>query len=190
MIKTKEQLKKCLEKEKNIYTPKTFKGKIEFLITSDFRPKVYKLIKSLRKQEYHHNNSGTVHKICYMYFRRKSNLLGQKLGIEVWDNTFDEGLTIYHPGNIVVNGNCKIGKNLKLHGSNCIGNSGLDLAAPTIGDNVRLGAGAIVIGDVFIADDVTIAAGAVVVKSCYEKGALLAGVPASIVRHGRTDSLH
>ncbi|RHO88707.1 serine acetyltransferase [Ruminococcus sp. AF41-9] len=108
--------------------------------------------------------------------------MGIKLGIEIWDNTFDEGLTIYHAGNIVINGMSKIGKNCKLHGSNCIGNDGKSLAAPVIGDNVRLGVGAKVIGDVHIADDVIIAAGAVVIDSCDIKGATLAGVPAKVVK--------
>ena len=76
----------------------------------------------------------------------------------------------------------KIGKNCKLHGSNCIGNDGKSLAAPVIGDNVRLGVGAKVIGDVHIADDVIIAAGAVVIDSCDIKGATLAGVPAKVVK--------
>ena len=49
---------------------------------------------------------------------------------------------------------------------------------PVIGNNVRLGAHAQILGDVFIADDVKIGAGAAVINSCYEKGATLVGVPA------------
>ena len=51
-----------------------------------------------------------------------------------------------------------------------------------LGNNVDIGYGAIVVGDVYIADDVRIGAGAVVTKSCYEKGVTLVGVPARILR--------
>ena len=73
-----------------------------------------------------------------------------------------------------------MGKNCILHGANVIGNMGNDLKAPVIGNNVRLGAGAKVLGDVYIADGVQIGAGAVVLKSCYEEDVLLVGVPAHI----------
>lgn len=65
-----------------------------------------------------------------------------------------------------------------LHGANVIGNMGTDLSAPVIGNNVRLGSGAKVLGNVYIADDVRIGAGAIVLHSCYKKGALLVGIPA------------
>lgn len=185
MIVSRKDLNRVILNEKNIYVEKSLKKRLEQIIVSDWHLQVFKFLVFLRKTEYYHNKKNTVSKAFYLFFRRRTNRLGRKLGIEAWDNTFDEGLTIFHPGNIVVNGMSQIGKNLKLHGSNCIGNSGLDSAAPIIGDNVRLGVGAVVIGDVYIADNVTIAAGAVVIDSCYEKGAVLAGIPAKIVKHGQ-----
>lgn len=68
-----------------------------------------------------------------------------------------------------------------MHGNNCIGNSHEEDDCPVIGNNVRLGVGAKVIGNIYIADNVTIAAGAVVTKSCFEKGVTLAGIPAKII---------
>lgn len=77
----------------------------------------------------------------------------------------------------------KIGKNCQFHGNNCVGNKGvLDEAAPRLGDNVEIGVGAKIIGDIYIADGVKIGANAVVVKSCYNKGATLVGIPALEVR--------
>lgn len=65
----------------------------------------------------------------------------------------------WHYGSVIVNGHAKIGKNCQFHGNNCVGNKGvLDEAAPRLGDN------------------------AVVVKSCYNKGATLVGIPALEVR--------
>lgn len=180
MITSKKSLKKILEYEKKIYIDEN--NKVEKLLTYDVSVQIFRYVKLLRKTEYYHNRKGFFHKVLYVLCRRYKNTLGIKLGIEIWDNTFDEGLTIYHAGNIVINGMSKIGKNCKLHGSNCIGNDGKSLAAPVIGDNVRLGVGAKVIGDVHIADDIIIAAGAVVIDSCDIKGATLAGVPAKVVK--------
>ena len=179
-INNKKRLKEVLSIEKNIYFEKG--SSLEKVLTQDISIYIYRYVKLLRKTEYHHNLHGIVHKLLYLMYRRKKNRLGMKLGIEIWDNTFDEGLTIYHAGNIVVNGMSKIGKNCKLHGSNCIGNNGKSLAAPVLGDNVRLGVGAKIIGGIRIADNITIAAGAVVIDSCDVKGATLAGIPAKIVR--------
>ena len=65
-----------------------------------------------------------------------------------------------------------------LHGDNCIGNNGKDDGCPVIGNNVDIGVGAKIIGNVYIADDCKIGAGAIVVKSCKEKGKTLIGCPA------------
>lgn len=181
MIASRENLKKFLRNEKNIYCGNSVSEYLEKLITSDISLKIYKFVKLLRKTEYHHNSRGIRHKLLYVFYRKRKNKLGIKLGIEMWDNTFDEGLTIYHAGNIVINGTSKIGKNCKLHGSNCIGNDGKTLDSPVIGDNVRLGVGVKVIGGITLADDIIIGAGAVVVHSFNERGITIAGVPAKKV---------
>lgn len=75
-----------------------------------------------------------------------------------------------------------MGKNCIFHGDNCIGNNGKNSECPRLGNNVRLGVGAKVIGGIRIADNVTIAAGAVVVDSCLIENAVLAGVPAKCIK--------
>ena len=182
MIKTKEDLKEYLEKEKDDYNTK--KEKLVDILTGDVHVQIYKFIVLLRKTEYYHNNmeKNLINKVLYIYYRHRKNRCGIKLGIEIWDNTFDSGLKIYHAGNIVVNGMSKIGKNCKLHGDNCIGNNGKTLQSPTIGNNVRLGVGAKVIGNIELADNITVAAGAVVIHSFKEQGITVAGVPAKKVK--------
>ncbi len=54
--------------------------------------------------------------------------------------------------------------------------------SPTIGDRVRIGAGAIVIGPITIADDAVIGAGAVVVKD-VPRATVVGGVPARAIEH-------
>ncbi len=132
-------------------------------------------MRALRYTEYYYNCNK---KVLYFFAQRKKNRLGAMLGITIWHNTVDAGLKIWHYGSIIVNGHAKIGKNCQLHGDNCIGNKGGEsYEAPSIGNNVEIGVGACVIGDIFIADNVRIGANAVVTKSCYTEGATLVGVP-------------
>jgi serine O-acetyltransferase len=53
---------------------------------------------------------------------------------------------------------------------------------PTLGDRVRLGAGAMVLGPVHVGDDAVVGAGAVVVSD-VPAGKVVAGVPARVVEH-------
>ena len=66
--------------------------------------------------------------------------------------------------------------------NNCIGNNGLTNLCPKIGNNVDVGFGAVIIGDIEIADDIKIGANAVVNKSFLEPGITIAGVPAKRVK--------
>ena len=99
-------------------------------------------------------------------------------GFYIGATVFEPGITIYHHGTIIINGNAAIGQGCCLHGNNCIGNDGKSGGAPVIGKNVDIGFGAVIIGDIQIADNCKIGAGAVVVHSCLEEGSTLVGVPA------------
>jgi serine O-acetyltransferase len=138
----------------------------------------------LRKQEYYINTAGSniIKRFLSLYYERKKHNLGNKLGFYIGPNCFDKGLTIYHHGSIIVNPIAKIGENCKLHGNNCIGNSGLTETCPMIGNNVDIGFGAVIIGDVQIADNIKIGANAVVNKSFLDPGITIAGVPARKVK--------
>ena len=184
MIETSKDLKRYLQREKSLYLEDSVSGRLLQYATYDVKLQIYKFVRYLRYEEYHHNQKGMLHRLLLVYYRRKRNKLGIRLGLEMCNNTFDEGLLIYHTGNIVVNGMSQIGKNFKMHGDNCVGNNGKTLACPVIGDNVRLGVGAKVIGGVVLADNITVAAGAVVVHSFTEPGITVAGVPARKVTKG------
>lgn len=180
MIVSKAELKECLKIERKLYFKNTRYNNIINYLTNDPRLKVWKYIKILRKTEYYYNNmkKSLIYKLLYFLYRRRKNRWGIKLGIDIWENSFETGLIIHHPGNIVINGHARIGKNCSLHGNNCIGNNGFTTETPVIGNNVDIGFGASIIGNVTIADNVKIGAGAVVVKSCNKEGATLVGIPA------------
>ena len=149
-----------------------------------------KYIRQLRITERAHCNYikserlNYLYKIWYLYNNFKLFKLGRKYNLDIGIHSCGEGLTIWHiAGGVVINMNAKIGKNLTLHGCNCIGNDGIHPEiAPRIGDNVHLGFGASVIGDVFLADNIWVAAGAVVVSSFYEPGIVIGGIPAKEIK--------
>ncbi len=126
----------------------------------------------------YHKTGSYFYLIFYILFVRRRNTLGNKIGLELSTALIGKGLKIYHFNN-VINSGAIIGENLHLHGCNVIGNAGNgDLRCPIIGNNVMMGAGAKVIGNVTIADNIKIAAGAVVVNSFTEPGITIGGVPA------------
>lgn len=72
-----------------------------------------------------------------------------------------EGLMVIHGSGTVIGGGAVIGKNFTIYQNATIGYQN---GFPTIGDNVFVGAGAIVIGKVRIGNNVKIGAGTVVVN--------------------------
>lgn len=179
---TREELNRKLKEDKFYRSNKSIGRLIKNCLSCSRDIQIWKYVKTLRFHEYYYSNrSRNIYFACMnLLYARKFNKLGYKLGIEIEKNVFDEGLKVYHTQGIVVNGDAKVGKNCMLHGANVIGNMGNDLKAPVLGNNVRLGAGAKVLGNVYIADDVQVGAGAIVLHSCYEKGALLVGIPAKV----------
>ena len=84
-----------------------------------------------------------------------------------------------HPGlGVVVSARTKAGKNLILTGGNCIGRrSDPRDREVRIGDNVLLGANASVIGPLTLGNGVKIGAGATVVRDAPDGQVLLAQLP-------------
>ena len=180
----KKQLKDILFLDSKFYYYCDNKQYFMDLLLAREKVSIWNYVKTMRYCGYYSLNKhkSLWHYLMYCWYLRKHNRNSVKLGLMIGANAFDAGLCIYHTGNIVVNGYSKIGKNCRLHGSNCIGNSHGKEDCPTIGDNVRFGVGAKAFGKIYIANNVTVAAGAVVTKSCYEEGVTLAGVPAKIIK--------
>lgn len=133
----------------------------------------------LRKAEYYTNTSHSrIGRIISLFFKTRLHLLGERLGITIYVNSFGPGLSIAHYGCIVVNGNARIGSNCRIHEGVTIGATNGSSKAPIIGNNCFLGSGSKVIGDITIANDVAIGAGSVVVKDILQNGITVGGVPA------------
>ncbi len=182
MIMTKQECRRIIQEEQSRRKALMAGSFALQAMTREHDIAILRYQKYLRLDEYYSNTATGLRKLMKLYYRRRKNVLGEKLGITIGKNVFGEGLLIWHYGSIVVNGMAQVGKNCILHGNNCIGNDGKTPGAPKIGDNVDIGTGAVVLGDIRIADNVTIGAGAVVVHSVLEEGATVVGVPARVVK--------
>lgn len=180
MITSKEELREYIAADNAWYCPSSMKGKMAAAIACYPQRELKRYLYFLRKQEYYINTAhgNKVKGLLGLYYERRKSLLGIRLGIEIGPNCFGKGLCIYHGGSIIVNAAVRVGENCRLHGGNCIGNNGYDDAAPRLGDNVDIGYGAVLIGDIQIADNTVIGANAVVNRSFTEPESRIAGVPA------------
>lgn len=98
--------------------------------------------------------------------------------------TLGDNVTINHGAYLNAKGGLKIGNNVSISAGAMLITTGLSkdgahhLSEVVVGNNVWIGAGAIVLPGVKIADNVVIAAGAVVTKSEACSGSILLGIPA------------
>lgn len=165
MINNKKDLKLYLDYERKLYLPKESWRRLILWITKERIYYLWKYVYYLRKSEYFYNSSGFLKKVGVAYYRRKRNALGLLLNIQISENCFGKGLQLFQ-GNVVVNSNAVIGENCKLHGMNCIGrNKGEGILCPTLGDNVEMGVGSIIIGGVVIPSHSLIGANSLVVST-------------------------
>ncbi|EOH91995.1 serine acetyltransferase [Enterococcus villorum] len=97
-----------------------------------------------------------------------------------------KGLTIWHPYGIVIHSQAIIGENVTIRQHVTIGKAHDEGGLPIIGNNVSIGAGAIIIDEIKIGDNTVIGANAVVTKSCPEN-AVLVGVPAKNISNSHVE---
>lgn len=92
------------------------------------------------------------------------------------------GLRIHHFGGIILHPSVKIGENCTLYHGVTIGDKGDGGLAANIGNNVLIGAGAKIIGEITIGDNCKIGANSVVIESIPENSVVV-GVPGKIVKN-------
>jgi len=87
-----------------------------------------------------------------------------------------------HPQCIVIGGG-KLGNNIDIAQGVTIGLKDKENEYPTIGDNVHLGAGCTILGDINIGDNSRVGANAVVITD-VPKNSIAVGLPAKIIKKG------
>lgn len=106
-----------------------------------------------------------------------------KYGFQIYPETeIGEGFYLGHWGALVINPKTKIGKNCNIAQGVTIGqaNRGKNIGVPTIGNEVWIGANAVVVGGIHIGDDVLIAPNAYV-NTNVPSHSVVMGNPATII---------
>lgn len=152
---------------------------------------IWKFERLLRKTEYYLNCKNCFPWNLYvLYLRVKFHYYSIFLGYTIGLNTFGPGLSIAHIGTIVINPLVRIGDNCRIHTCVNIGTkAGASDSVPKIGNNVYIGPGVKIFGNISIADDIAIGANSVVNKSFIEPGISIGGVPAKKISEKGTSGL-
>lgn len=180
MISSKKDLQTYMAADMAFFYRQSKHERIMNHITGDASYWIAKYVRLLRKEEYYANvRKDLLGKIAAIFYLTRKNKLGNKLGFRIPRNCFGPGLSIYHHGCIIVNESARIGANCRLHGNNCIGNTGTIDINPQIGDDLDLGFGAVIIGNVKLGNGVKVGANATVVRSFPEDNVTLVGTPAT-----------
>jgi serine O-acetyltransferase len=137
------------------------------------------------------------HRVAHFLWRHHMRLLGRMMshtarfvtGVEIHPGaTIGRRFFIDHGMGVVIGETSEIGDDVLLYQGVVLGGTTHEKKKrhPTIGNNVVVGAGAILLGDIVIGDEARVGAGSVVVTS-LEPRTTAVGVPARVVRRGRPE---
>ena len=160
----------------DVYLPKNKFKRLFKIISNHPDYIIYKAVKNSRKYKKYKENGNIIGMFFYGII---VNRLASKYNLELYAK-FGKRLKIWHK-NVILNNNAVIGDDVQFHGNNCVGQKE-DNKAPTIGNNVDIGFGATIIGNVKIANNIIIGANSLVNKNFLEEGVFIAGCPAKVIK--------
>lgn len=180
MIQSKNDLKYYLKEDLKRFDNK--KPNIKDWILHNEVWYIYQYIKNLRYLEYYLN---TNNRILYLFYFFLYKRMCFKLKIDIKPNNIGPGFRIMHLGSLIrIKKECRIGENCTILPGVVIGNKNLksDQSWVTIGDNCYIGLGVKILGSVTIGNNVAIGANAVVTKDIPDN-AIVGGVPAKVIKY-------
>ena len=157
-----------------------------------FKDEIWKFQRCLRKVEFLENcGKNRLSQISCLHARYNLHKLSLQLGLTIPRNVFGPGLSIAHRGTIVVHQGAKVGENCRIFQGVTIGSGRAvpDDIVPSIGNNVVIGPGAVIIGAITISDGIAIGANSYVDKSFIEPDITIAGCPAKKISNRSSEDL-
>jgi len=151
---------------------------------------IWKFERLLRKIEYYKNcKKGLFWKFYLYWLKWKFHNLSVKLSYYIPPNVCGPGLSL-HFHVVAINEAATIGANCRIHtGVNIARQGGQSGSGPKLGNNVYIGPGVKIFGDIIIADGIAIGANAVVNKSFLEPGISIGGIPAKKISDKGSEGL-
>ena len=191
---TINELYRVLNVEARIYSSRQgfVQGIKNRLVTNPINTQhhIYSYIRNMRFAEYHQSHSllnkkeginAIYHTAILLYYYWILRRVSYKTGIQIPPFTCKEGLQIWHYGYIIFNENVRCGKYLTVYPGVEIGHKNIGEGCPVIGDNVFIGAGVKIFGNIRIGNNVTIAANSVVLHDIPDNS-IVGGIPAKIIK--------
>jgi serine O-acetyltransferase len=133
----------------------------------------------------HYRVSHFLHQKGFKFLARLVSQFSRTItGIEIHPGArIGKNLFIDHGMGVVIGETSIIGDNVTLYQGVTLGGTGKDTGQrhPLIGNNVIIGAGAKVLGPIYIGENTRIGANAVVLKSVFNSGGTVVGIPAKEV---------
>ena len=174
----KKFFKQCIQEE--VYGQyKKAKNRLNFFdkIWCKFLSPQTNAVYLIRKKELYESGGGLKRLIARLIFLKLIRRYGVHVGKGV---TIDIGLTIPHPIGIVI-GASHIGKNFKILQNCTIGTKRVNSRLfPTIGDNVTMFTGSMIIGDIKVADNIVLGANSTLLSDAKTAGVYI-GTPARLI---------
>lgn len=189
MIRTKEDLKYYLEEDEK-RCPNRYKHLlIKWLTRSD---EYYNIafMRTLRHYEYYLNKKRNIFDLIpYLWYWWNYRRLKLKTNVFLAPNVADSGFFLVHPGFFRAGSWVHIGKKCTILPMVLIGKKKPHVECEAfIGDNCYISTGVTILAPVKIGNNVIIAAGAVVNKDVPDN-AIVAGVPAKVVKMNEINTL-
>lgn len=139
----------------------------------------------------------TAHRFIHLLYKARIPFLPRVLsqvvrfltGLEIHPGaTIGPGFFVDHGMGVVIGETTEIGRNCVLFHNVTLGGTGKHQGKrhPTLGDNVFVGTGAILLGPINVGDNVRIGANSFIVMRDVPSDTTVAGVPGKIVRRGRS----
>ena len=129
-----------------------------------------------------------VHRIAHFLYRKRMFFVARFIsqfsrfftGIEIHPGaTIGKGLFIDHGMGVVIGETAEVGENVVIYHQVTLGGTGKDIGKrhPTVGNNVVIGAGAKVLGPIYVGNNVKIGANSVVLRDVPDESTAV-GIPA------------
>lgn len=184
MISNKEELHEYLQYEKERYGSHT--SFIYYLLGSE-KAIIWSYQKRLRKTEYYNNTNKKIRcAFSKIILHKKQNQYGLNISVIV----FEKGLKIMHLGSVLTNSKVRVGKNCTVHINTALVARGTNAGVPILGDNIVIGVGATILGDIRLANGIAIGANSLVNKSFEEQNIAIAGCPAKKISNNGDSTWH
>lgn len=180
-IYTRQQLKDCIKAD---FDRSGMKHPSLARLTYGEHDVTRRYLNILRHLELYQNNKqrNPFFRMMYGYYflRHRRNCI--RWNMYIMPNTCGKGLVLPHPGFIRIDSFCKLGENCTILPMVLLGKKEPGVKGDiVIGDNCYISTGVTILGPVTIGNNVTIGAGAVVTKDIPDN-AIVGGVPAKIIR--------